>query len=83
MRRPTPVLVAALTALATLVPTAAADAAREGPPATVTLAGSLQDELGCPADWTPDCAASGLTRQDDGTWALEADLPAGSRTPSR
>ncbi|UFN43842.1 pullulanase-type alpha-1,6-glucosidase [Nocardioides okcheonensis] len=78
MRRPTPALVAAVTALATLVPTTGALAAREAPPATVTLAGSLQDELGCASDWTPDCEASGLTRQDDGTWALEADLPAGA-----
>lgn len=84
MRRPTPTLVAALTSTLAVVlaglsaPALAADASREGPPAAVTLAGSLQDELGCAADWTPDCAASGLTRQADGTWALEARLPAGT-----
>ena len=25
-------------------------------PASVTVAGSLQSELGCPGDWQPDCA---------------------------
>ena len=29
-------------------------------PASVTIAGSLQDELGCPGDWQPDCAATHL-----------------------
>ena len=51
---------------------------RAEPPATVTLVGSLQDELGCGQDWAPGCAASGLSLTDDGTWALAADVPAGS-----
>ena len=29
-------------------------------PSSVTIAGSLQDELGCPGDWQPDCAATHL-----------------------
>ncbi|HEY7719747.1 MAG TPA: hypothetical protein VH915_13380, partial [Pedococcus sp.] len=67
------------TLVASLAPLAPAHAEhRESPPATVTLVGSLQDEAGCASDWTPDCTASGLALQDDGSWALEVDLPAGS-----
>ena len=29
-------------------------------PSAATIAGSLQDELGCPGDWQPDCAATHL-----------------------
>ncbi|WP_439938407.1 pullulanase-type alpha-1,6-glucosidase [Nocardia sp. N13] len=67
------------TLAASLAPLAPAHAEhREAPPATVSLVGSLQDEAGCASDWTPDCTASGLALQDDGSWALEVDLPAGS-----
>jgi hypothetical protein len=31
-------------------------------PTTVTIAGSLQSELGCSGDWQPDCAATHLGR---------------------
>ena len=51
---------------------------RAAPPGAVTLVGSLQDEIGCPGDWAPDCAASGLSRRDDGTWGLVAEVPAGT-----
>ena len=46
---------------------------------SVTLAGSLQGELGCSADWQPDCAATHLT-QVAGTdaWQATFDVPAGS-----
>ncbi len=46
---------------------------------SVTVAGSLQDELGCPADWQPDCAATHLA-QVPGTssWQATFDVPAGS-----
>ena len=30
-------------------------------PTSVTIAGSLQSELGCPGDWQADCAATHLT----------------------
>ncbi len=53
---------------------------RDTPPGTVTLVGDLQDEVGWAEDWSPDCAASGLSLQDDGTWALVADVPAGTYT---
>ncbi len=45
---------------------------------SVTVAGSLQSELGCPADWQPDCAASHLTfDSSDGRWHGTFTLPAG------
>ena len=47
------------TVLASLValPAPAQADHRTAPPATVTLVGSLQDELGCAQDWAPGCAA--------------------------
>src|ERR671910_497623 len=36
-------------------------------PATVTLAGSFQQELGCPADWQPECPATNLALDAAGT----------------
>ena len=33
-------------------------------PDAVTVAGSLQSELGCPGDWQPDCAATHLAFDD-------------------
>jgi glycosidase len=48
-------------------------------PTTVTIAGSLQDELGCPADWQPECAATHLALDaDDGVWQATFALPAGA-----
>jgi hypothetical protein len=46
-------------------------------PASVTVAGSLQSELGCAADWDPGCATTHLTYDagDDvwqGVWAVPA-----------
>ena len=80
MRRPSLSVLALglVTLAASLAPLAPAAAEhRAAPPSSVTLVGSLQDELGCAADWAPDCSASGLSRQDDGTWAFVADVPAG------
>lgn len=48
------------------------------PPSVVTLAGSLQSELGCAADWDPACAATELTLTDAGSYARAVELPAGS-----
>ncbi len=70
-------LATALTSLVVLPPPASAEH-REGPPTTVTVVGSLQDELGCAADWAPACAESALVQGDDGSWVLEADVPAGT-----
>ncbi len=46
---------------------------------SVTVAGSLQSELGCPDDWQPGCAATHLAFDDgDGLWHGTFDVPAGS-----
>ena len=42
--------------VASLLPVAATSAAD---PLSVTIAGSLQSEVGCPADWEPACASTG------------------------
>ncbi|MGH8775567.1 MAG: pullulanase-type alpha-1,6-glucosidase [Jiangellaceae bacterium] len=64
-------------ALVTGVAPAAAD--HTAPPGQVTLAGSLQDELGCPADWLADCDATGLGPTGvDGVFAAEFTLSAGT-----
>lgn len=45
---------------------------------SVTLAGSLQSELGCPGDWEPGCTATSLADADgDGVWTGEFTVPAG------
>ena len=44
-------------------------------PTSVTIAGNLQDELGCPGDWQPDCLRSWLQDPDgDGTYEFFTDL---------
>jgi glycosidase len=56
----------------------AAAASHTPAPGSVTLAGSLQSELGCPGDWDPGCAATHLTFDaDDGVWQRAWSLPAG------
>lgn len=48
-------------------------------PTAVTVAGSLQDELGCPGDWQPECTNTYLTYDAaDGVWQAVFDVPAGS-----
>jgi glycosidase len=56
------------------VPTARADTA------SVTLVGSLQNELGCPDDWSPGCAATHLSPVPGSTtaWQARFPVPAGS-----
>ena len=46
----------------------------------LTVPGSVNSELGCAGDWTPDCLKSWLQDLDgDGTYTFTApDLPAGS-----
>ncbi|MDH3294116.1 MAG: alpha-amylase family glycosyl hydrolase [Acidimicrobiia bacterium] len=47
-------------------------------PASVTIAGSLQSELGCPGDWMPDCDVTDLTLDgDDDVWQGTFSVPAG------
>ncbi|WP_350347968.1 pullulanase-type alpha-1,6-glucosidase [Agromyces sp. G08B096] len=46
---------------------------------TFALVGSLQSELGCPADWAPECAETELAATDTpGIHAAEFTVPAGS-----
>ena len=48
-------------------------------PATVTIAGSLQSELGCAGDWDPACAATHLAFDaTDGVWQGTFGVPAGN-----
>ncbi|MGE5691527.1 MAG: alpha-amylase family glycosyl hydrolase [Pseudomonadota bacterium] len=49
------------------------------PPTGVTIAGSLQSELGCAGDWDPACGASALAFDAaDAVWQATFSLPAGS-----
>ena len=57
----------------------AATASHTPAPLTVTVAGSLQSEAGCPADWDPACAATHLTYDaSDDVWQGTFTLPAGN-----
>ena len=48
-------------------------------PASVTIPGSFQDELGCPGDWQPDCSVTYLTYDaEDTVWQDTFPIPAGS-----
>src|SRR5262245_15401446 len=48
-------------------------------PGNVTIAGSLQSELGCSGDWQPDCATTHLTYDtNDDVWQGSWTIPAGS-----
>jgi len=47
-------------------------------PTSVTVAGSLQSEAGCPGDWQPECAATHLTYDaNDTVWQGSLTVPAG------
>jgi pullulanase-type alpha-1,6-glucosidase len=47
-------------------------------PTSVTVAGSLQSEAGCPGDWQPECATTHLTYDDSDTvWQGSFTFPAG------
>ncbi|MFJ4806623.1 pullulanase X25 domain-containing protein [Streptomyces murinus] len=61
-------------------PVVAAPAAPAAAPASVVLAGTFDTELGCSADWQPDCAQAKMTLQADGRWKASLNLPAGSYT---
>jgi hypothetical protein len=34
----------------------------------VNVPGSYQAQAGCPGDWQPECAATAMTKGDDGKW---------------
>ncbi len=54
------VLALTLGLLSPLLPTQTVQADHTPDPASVTIAGSLQSELGCPGDWQPECATTHL-----------------------
>ncbi|MFE5670023.1 pullulanase-type alpha-1,6-glucosidase [Agromyces sp. NPDC056523] len=59
-----------------VVPVAGAAVAADD---TFALVGSLQSELGCSADWQPECEATHLLPTDNpGIYAAEFTVPAGS-----
>jgi len=47
-------------------------------PSSVALVGTLQSELGCSADWQPDCAQTELLAAGENQWAADFVVPAGS-----
>ncbi len=48
-------------------------------PSSVTIVGNLQDELGCPGDWQPECANTYLAYDaTDDVWQKAFAVPAGS-----
>jgi hypothetical protein len=48
-------------------------------PASVTIAGSLQSELGCPGDWQPDCVSTHLHYDvNDDVWQGSFVVPSGN-----
>ncbi|GAT74121.1 alpha-1,6-glucosidase [Microbacterium sp. HM58-2] len=69
----------ATTALVATALTASAVAPASAADRTVALVGSLQSELGCAADWAPDCATTELAPTGaDGVYSAEFEIPAGS-----
>lgn len=81
LRRTPASILACLVALAGAVAvlgTPAPPAHADDPSRAVTIAGTLDSELGCAGDWVTDCAASQLQRRDDGVYAATFRLPAGS-----
>ena len=69
-------LLSLLTGLAADTP---AFAGRTPDPSSVTIAGSLQEELGCPGDWQADCANTHLSfNAEDDVWQGTYSVPAGS-----
>jgi glycosidase/fibronectin type 3 domain-containing protein len=72
-------LFAIMLALAAPAGAPVALASHTASPTAVTLAGSLQDDLGvgC-SEWTPSCAGSYLADQGNDVWRAQFNVPAGS-----
>ena len=78
MRGPLRAALLALAAAALLLVPAATGSPTPNP-SSVTIAGSLQSELGCPGDWQPDCASTHLTYDaNDDVWQGTFAVPPGS-----
>ncbi|TQJ30150.1 pullulanase-type alpha-1,6-glucosidase [Microbacterium sp. SLBN-146] len=79
VRRSLAVVSAAALLFSGVVVTAPAATAETVEPRSFAIVGSLQSELGCPADWAPDCAETELAPTEaDGVYAAEFEVPAGS-----
>ena len=77
MRRLQAAIVTAVLVASSLIPSASASATPN--PTSVTIAGSLQSEAGCPGDWDPACATTHLAYDaGDDVWQGTFALPAGS-----
>ncbi|MDX6511080.1 MAG: hypothetical protein QOE36_584, partial [Gaiellaceae bacterium] len=71
--------VAALAAVLGCILTFGVASSGAAAPTSVTIAGSLQSELGCPGDWDPACAATHLVYDAaDDVWQRSFTVPAGS-----
>ncbi|WP_182111944.1 MULTISPECIES: pullulanase-type alpha-1,6-glucosidase [unclassified Actinotalea] len=71
--------VLALALTATVVPPGPGSAPATAADRSVALVGDLQSELGCAADWAPDCAATELAPTGEpGRYAAEFEVPAGA-----
>ena len=80
-RRPatTAVSLTALVLAGLAVPITGTVARAAEPARTVTVVGSLQDELGCPGDWQPECTSTDLTRVGEtSTYTRDFTVPKGS-----
>jgi len=71
-----PATLATLTLIVAPLALAATPAAAA--PTSVTLVGSLQNELGCATDWDPACDATALTAVSDTAYASTLTVPEGS-----
>jgi pullulanase-type alpha-1,6-glucosidase len=75
-------LAGAIVLLAGLLPTGAVVpvfASHTATPTSVTIAGNLQDDLGCPDEWQPECATTHLTFDTtDTVWQGAFAVPQGS-----
>jgi len=73
------ILAMLLSSFASLRPTQMAKADHTPNPTNVTVAGSLQSELGCTDDWQPGCANTHLAYDaNDDVWQASFALPAGN-----
>ena len=62
-----------------ITPSASVQAANTPNPVSVTIAGDLQSELGCPGDWQPECATTHLTYDGgDDVWQGTFTVPGGN-----
>ena len=78
MRSRFPLLATVLSTLVLLLAVTSIIADHTNNPDAVTVAGDLQEELGCPGDWQPECEATHLTYDDeDDVWQGVFNVPAG------